>query len=354
MVRGEEFSSGIINWYHQHKRELPWRSTTDPYKIWLSEIILQQTRVNQGLPYYYKFIELFPAVSDLAKAEEKEILRAWQGLGYYSRARNLHKCAKLIIDNYEGKFPKTYEELLKLPGIGPYTAAAIASFAFNISVAVVDGNVFRVLSRVYGIEDDIASGKGQKVFQKKANELIPTNHPAEFNQAIMEFGALHCTPASPDCLNCIFNIECHARIHNRQMHLPVKIKKLKIKKRFFNYLVLSYKGNILFKERENKDIWQGLYDFPLIEDELNHSVNSLIDHDSFKELKIIDELELVEESRQYKHILSHQLIYAKFFQIELNESILLDDKSFKFYNKKQVLDLPKPVLISSYLNDTGF
>lgn len=351
-MRRDEFSSRIISWYGQNKRDLPWRSVADPYKIWLSEIILQQTRVNQGLPYYHEFIRLFPTVSDLAMAEEKEVLRAWQGLGYYSRARNLHKCANFINENLGGIFPKTYEQLLKLPGIGPYTAAAIASFAYGEKVAVVDGNVFRVLARVYGMADDIATGKGQKAFQKKANEVIPSDRPAIYNQAVMEFGALHCTPANPDCLNCVFNIECHARIHHQQSFLPVKTKKLKIRKRYFNYLVLNYEGKIMLKERKDKDIWLGLYDFPLIEDNINHSANSLITNSSFKKLNLKDLL--IEESQQYKHILSHQHIYAKFFMMEVDSTEVITDEAYGFYNQDEILDLPKPVLISSYLNETVF
>ena len=348
----KDFSTKIISWYQENKRELPWRSESDPYKIWLSEIILQQTRVNQGLPYYYKFVELFPTVSDLALAEETTVLRAWQGLGYYSRARNLHKCAKIIDNGFDGLFPQTFRQLLKLPGIGPYTAAAIASFAFNEKVAVVDGNVYRVLARVYGLYDDIASGKGQKEFQKKADSLISETDPASFNQAMMEFGALHCTPTSPKCPDCIFNVECHAREKQEQGILPVKTKKTKIRKRYFNYLVFSHNHKVYLNARNAKDIWQGLYDFKLLEEDKVLTIEEVINSDLLK--KHVSEIEFIDESSEYKHILSHQRIFAKFFTIKLKSPLLDLEEGLQYYTLDQVLDLPKPVLISSYLNDAFF
>lgn len=353
-MQDPQFAQKILEWYHQNKRDLPWRGTKDPYKIWLSEIILQQTRVEQGLPYYVKFIESFPTVETLANAEEREILRIWQGLGYYSRARNLHRCAKIIYEKLDGIFPKTFEQLLKLPGIGPYTAAAIASFSFKEPVAVVDGNVYRVLSRVFGMDYDISSGKGQKQFQLKANELISKDHPDEFNQAIMEFGATHCTPKKPNCSNCIFIVECIARINQLQDQLPVKIKKTKVRKRYFHYLVFEYENKLWMQERKGKDIWQGLYDFQLIEKGAPMSLSYCIDHHINELNPYIDH---IEESKSYKHILSHQHIQAVFFTIHLKNS--LDNKychqnGLRSYSTDQILDLPKPVLISSYLSEYFF
>ena len=225
----EIFVNQLIRWYSHQKRDLPWRRTNNPYKIWLSEIILQQTRVNQGMPYYLNFVDKYPTVNDLAAAQEQEVLRLWQGLGYYSRARNLHSCAKMVVGEYDGQFPNKFEELLKLKGIGRYTAAAIASMAFNQVNAVVDGNVYRVLSRVFGLYDDIAETKSAKVFEKLANELIPKDQPGEFNQAIMDFGAIQCTPKSPACAICPLSDSCYAFNKGETEQLPVKTKKVKVK-----------------------------------------------------------------------------------------------------------------------------
>src|SRR6185369_7763226 len=221
-MRKDFFSSMIIDWYHANHRNLPWRATIDPYKIWLSEVMLQQTRVAQGLPYYERFVCSFPTVFDLAMATEQNVLRLWQGLGYYSRARNLHRCAKEVVEKFNGHFPNSFNELSKLPGIGDYTAAAIASIAFRQPVAVVDGNVYRVLARVFGIEKDITSGEGKKHFFSFANELINKERPDLFNQAVMEFGALHCVPKKPKCGECIFSKSCEANQRNLQAVLPIK------------------------------------------------------------------------------------------------------------------------------------
>src|SRR5690349_7153792 len=225
------FSEKVVKWYEKNKRDLPWRETRDPYKIWLSEIILQQTRVSQGMPYYLRFIEKFPTVAALASASEQEVLRLWQGLGYYTRARNLHKCAKKVATDYKSVFPYSFDELKKLPGIGDYTAAAIASIAYQEPVAVVDGNVFRVLSRVFGIETEINSPKGKKDFTQLANELISKKHPEKHNQAMMEFGALYCTPKNPSCTDCVFSSQCFAFKKNLQLVLPVKTKNKAARKR---------------------------------------------------------------------------------------------------------------------------
>ncbi len=340
----------------RHKRDLPWRHTTDPYLIWLSEIILQQTRVKQGMPYYEAFAEKYPTVSDLAMAEEIEVLRLWQGLGYYARARNMHATAKLVTRLHNGKFPDNYLGLLALKGIGPYTAAAIASFAYKEPVAVVDGNVFRVLARLFGIDTDIASHEGKKVFSQLANQLISPTTPDLYNQAIMEFGALLCTPASPQCMFCPFNNDCVAFLSGRQEDLPVKNKKLKIRNRFFHYLVFTHQQTIAMKERTGKDIWSGLYDFYLIEADEFQTIESLFQlaHLQFP----ADSLAVNEESAVYTHVLTHQRVYAKFWHLSVKniedvEKTLLKQR-FSFYGSEEIRQLPKPILINKYLNEHIF
>ncbi|MEM6843191.1 MAG: A/G-specific adenine glycosylase [Bacteroidota bacterium] len=342
------FANSIIQWYQRHHRDLPWRHTLDPYQIWLSEIILQQTRVAQGLPYYQRFIEAFPTVHDLASASEQEVLRLWQGLGYYSRARNLHACAKTIVADHSGKFPQTYAELIKLKGVGAYTAAAIASFAFNETVPVVDGNVYRVLARVFGITDDILSSTGQKKFRKVADELVPEGKANVYNQAIMEFGALQCTPATPACLLCPLEIICYAYQHGKQKKLPVKIKKGKVKDRYLHYLVVQQNGKLLMKQRPKKGIWAGLYDFYLVETNKSQEWGTLDD-------ALVSELTqqqlTVEESKIYQHQLSHQRLHVIFFKITLDGGLLQEPQptSGQFYSPEEVERLPKPILIDNFL-----
>ncbi|MCE7992631.1 MAG: A/G-specific adenine glycosylase [Roseivirga sp.] len=341
------FANQIIKWYDYHKRDLPWRHTKDPYKIWLSEIILQQTRVAQGLPYYEKFVMTYPTVFDLAKASETEVLRLWQGLGYYSRARNLHACAKMVVTAYNGSFPDSYDELLKLKGIGTYTAAAIASFAFDKANAVVDGNVYRVLSRVFGIKDDIASSQGPRVFRKKANELISQDRPADYNQGIMEFGAMQCSPATPACGLCPVSLECYAFNHNEQLKLPVKTKKVKVRERHFNYIVFRVGESYYVKERGPKDVWQGLYDFYLIETPKEEPGDVLLERlsEAVKRAAVIED-----DSQVYKHILTHQRIFAKFYLVELeNESSIAEMDGLRACTVDELKELPKPILIQKYL-----
>jgi A/G-specific adenine glycosylase len=353
MAGEKKFSGLLINWYEQHKRSLPWRETNDPYKIWLSEIILQQTRVNQGLPYFLKFIERYPTVFDLAAAKEQEVLRLWQGLGYYSRARNLHKCSTMIVESFKGKFPEKYEELIMLPGIGTYTAAAIASFAFKEAVPVVDGNVFRVLARHFGIDKDISISSTKDFFIAKARECISLKQPDIFNQAIMEFGALHCTPQNPNCVDCVLKKSCIAFRDGSQDLYPVKTKKTAVRKRYFYYFVLEMKGKFLLRERGPKDIWQGLFDFYLIESKRPTAVTKLVYIDTF-----LTAFEVGTPSKIYKHILSHQHLFARFVPVSLKPSDLLKatsvKKAFSFYSRKQIAELPKPVLVSRYLADIDF
>lgn len=329
------FSQVIINWYKVHQRDLPWRREKDPYKIWLSEIILQQTRVAQGLPYYLRFIEAYPTILDLANAPQDEVLRLWQGLGYYSRARNLHFTSKLIATDLNGVFPKKFSEIIKLKGIGDYTAAAIASFAFDEPVAVVDGNVFRVLSRFFGIETDVSSGAGQREFKALASLVLPTLFASIYNQAIMEFGALQCTPVSPSCESCPLQETCVGFKQKMVSQLPVKIKKIKVKERFFSYYVFLEKNQLYLAKRDRGDIWEGLYDFKLN-----------IDHKFIAPNKLI----VAWESKEYKHLLTHQRIQAKFYVI-LERPKGDNYKDLMPFTKNEVENLPKPVLISKFLND---
>lgn len=345
------FSEKVAEWYGENKRNLPWRQTKDPYKIWLSEIILQQTRVNQGLPYYEKFVLRFPNVKSLAQADEQEVLRLWQGLGYYTRARNLHKCAKEVLSLYNGTFPKTYSQLIKLPGIGEYTAAAIASISNGEPVAVVDGNVFRVLSRVYGIDDDIASLQAKKKFSNLANSLICHASPDVHNQAVMEFGALWCTPKLPKCVDCPLQSFCVAYQKNLQHLLPVKAKSKKPKKRYFYYFVFRKGNTILMKKRAHKDIWHGLFDFFLVEKTKVTRPEKIIgEHTLLKKWTM--KAKTIEVSPLYKHVLTHQIIQAKFVMISIPGNDIPNEKEgLKFFPAKKVNDLPKPVLISRFLED---
>jgi len=342
------FSGKIIEWYQANKRELPWRQTRDPYKIWLSEVILQQTRVAQGLPYYERFVSRFPTVAHLAAADEQEVLRLWQGLGYYTRARNLHKCARTVVNLYRDRFPSAYADLIQLPGIGEYTAAAIASFAAREPVAVVDGNVFRVLSRIYGIADPINTPEGKRRFTALANGLLDSKRPDDHNQAMMEFGALWCLPKNPDCHHCIFHRSCVARAQHMVSTLPVKLKARKSKRRYFYYFVLQHNETILMQRREGKDIWHGLYDFPLVEKTRPVKLEKILDEIGWATKK---SLQPVVASRSYKHVLSHQTIFSRFIVMQSKKSPFPVSQPVRFYDFKQIHDLPKPVLVNRFLED---
>ena len=344
-----DFSTSIINWYNQNKRDLPWRNTQDAYKIWLSEIILQQTRVSQGLPYYLAFEENFPTVIDLAAAEEQNVLRLWQGLGYYSRARNLHHTAKQIVTEYDAVFPITYKELLSLKGVGTYTAAAIASISSNEPVAVVDGNVFRILARIFNIPLDIAQQSTKKYFQEFAEKLMDRSKPALFNQAMMEFGALQCVPKNPDCTNCIFNDSCEALKHKKVTELPIKSKKVKVKKRFFNYVLLQDKVNaIVLEKRTHQDIWKNLYQLPLIESETPLDEWDVIQ--LIKERWELKEPNLVTyfSGLDVKHKLSHQELHIKFFKLQISKKIpsAIAIEDLKFH--------PFPIVLHNFLEKVVF
>ncbi|RZS95518.1 A/G-specific adenine glycosylase [Cecembia calidifontis] len=352
----EVFSNIILEWYSLHKRDLPWRNTQNPYIIWLSEIILQQTRVAQGMPYFEKYVENYPSIQDLALAPEDEVMRLWQGLGYYSRARNLHACAKDIHYKYGGKFPGNFEELIKLKGVGNYTAAAIASFAFGEAVAVVDGNVFRVLSRVFGIAEDIASGRGKRKFEEFANKIIPRQNPGEYNQAIMEFGALQCVPKNPDCSSCPLKQSCYALNRGMVDLLPVKSKKLKVKERYFQYAHILCGHMTVVRQRGEGDIWQGLFDFPLQEFKQSNEFERE-NHHFFEALNYIETIDVVKDEHVYKHILTHQRIFANFVKFEVKESarpqleIWASNRGYQLVDAEKLEALAKPRLILKYLNE---
>lgn len=336
------FSKLLIDWYLQNRRELPWRETTDPYRIWLSEIILQQTRVAQGLPYYFSFVQAFPTVVDLASADEQQVLKLWQGLGYYSRARNLHATAREIAGK-NGQFPSTYKELLKLKGIGSYTAAAIASFAFGEAVPAVDGNVFRVLSRIFGENTDIASSAAKTVFMELAASLMPKDDPAIFNQALMEFGALQCVPKNPDCVRCVFADRCFARQHGMVDALPVKSKKNAVRKRYINYLVFrDDESRTLVNRRTGKDIWKNLYEFPVIE------TPDAVDFDSFGPMIESDaEILSVAEPVSVIHKLTHQHLHLSFWNIRVKGQLE------NAVSSDEIRKLPFPAALFNFIETAG-
>jgi len=338
------FSKKILLWYSENKRSLPWRNTTDPYKIWLSEIILQQTRVVQGTPYYFKFIEHFPTVYDLADASEEKVLKLWQGLGYYSRARNLHFTAKKIVEEYNGNFPDTYEELLKLKGVGDYTASAIVSISYNQPEPVVDGNVYRVLSRYFGVELPINASNGITYFKSLARKVLSTENIREYNQGIMEFGAIQCTPRKPLCLSCPLNESCVALLTDSIAKYPVKLKNANVKKRFFNYLVvMDEDGNTNLIKRSGKDIWQNLYEFPLLETHKEISIKEV--KQRLPEILALEEPHLVYESsdKAIVHKLSHQHLHTKFWIVKTSDR--LEDG----LSPVELDKYPVPVLIAEFI-----
>jgi len=312
------FSQKLVSWYAVNQRNLPWRDTNDPYRIWISEIILQQTRIVQGIEYYNRFVRRFPDVRSLAEASEREVLKYWQGLGYYSRARNLHTAAQSIVNEYGGKFPHRYEDVLRLKGIGEYTAAAIVSFAWNQPYPVVDGNVYRFLSRLFAIGEPIDTAKGKKYFTELAAELMDRSQAGVFNQAIMEFGALQCVPSLPDCNVCPFRDECLACSHHTISHYPVKQNKTQTKSRYLYYFHIHDKKHLYLKQRQDKGIWQNLFEFPLIESEKALSFDEIIQAFSSKKWLpdgLISDFRLRIENR--KHVLSHRILYANFYELEL-------------------------------------
>ncbi len=345
-----DFGKTVIDWFYKNKRDMPWRKTKNPYLIWLSEIILQQTRVNQGLSYYENFVQVFPNVASLAEAPVDKVLKLWQGLGYYSRARNLHYSARQIHFFNNDKIPDNYKDLLKLKGVGEYTAAAIASIAFNEPVAVADGNVQRVLSRIFCISSPVNSGEGKKAFKQKACTLLDENRPGDFNQALMEFGALHCTPLNPSCMNCPFAKDCCAFRRNEVEKYPVKQLRKKRKVRYFNYLRILYNNYTFLQKRTKNDIWNSLYQYPLIES-YNEMSNS--DIKKTKEWKrffpdYFSEVEIIDSSGIYTHNLTHQKILARFFTVKLKSLDKFDASDLIKVHKDELNKYAIPKLIDNY------
>jgi A/G-specific adenine glycosylase len=339
----------IYDWYNQHQRNLPWRSVSDPYQIWVSEVILQQTRVSQGLSYYYRFISRFPDVKSLASSPQDDLLKIWEGLGYYSRALNMHTAAKAIVNEYNGTFPSDYAEILKLSGIGEYTASAIASIAFGLPYAVVDGNVMRLLARFFGISTPIDTVPGKKSIGFKAREILDIDRPGIHNQTVMEFGSLVCIPRNPDCENCPLKNSCFAFNNEMVGLLPVKSKKTQRKIRFLYFFVIENEQHILIEKRDNNDIWKNLYQFPLLESTNELTEEELLSDPVFrgvvKEGSVITDI-----SRVYKHELTHRRINARFIRIYQN-SLTRMNSDFIEINKKEIHKFAFPVLIKNYINE---
>lgn len=341
------FYKKLIYWYLQNKRELPWRTTTQPYFIWLSEIILQQTRVNQGIPYYLKFVKSFPTIEILANASEENVLKLWQGLGYYSRARNLHLTARYITNQLNGVFPNNYKELIKLKGVGDYTASAISSICFNEPRAVVDGNVYRVLARVFGIDIPINSSRGINEFKNLAQQLVDTKQPGIYNQAIMEFGARYCVPQNPNCNTCIFNDRCIAFQKHMVSELPVKLPKTSIINFFFNYIVIiSEDDKTVLRQRTEKGIWQKLYEFPLIETSKEVSLPQIKKIPMYLELSKKHRIKsmVLHNEKSVVHKLSHRHLHTRFWIAESSE-ILQNAIPIE-----KLSTYPVPVLIEKFIS----
>lgn len=336
----------LVSWYDDVKRELPWRKTSDPYRIWLSEIILQQTRVAQGVPYYERFVKTYPTVRDLANASEDAVLKLWEGLGYYSRARNLHAAAKHVSQQLKGEFPNTHAGLLELKGVGPYTAAAIGSIAFNLPVAAVDGNVYRVLARYFGIADSIDETSTKKQIADLAQEVLDDSNSGDHNQAMMELGATVCTPKQPDCDSCPLQKSCVGFSQGAQSEIPVRTKKTKVRNRYFYYCIRSVKGKVEIQRRGGGDIWQGLYEFPFFEPE-----NKLKDEEILEWVGVSEEDVVVSVSQEFKHILSHQRIYARFVMVR---SASKRKGNYTWVSVNDLRNFAFPRLINRYLERSTF
>jgi len=328
-----KFSEKLIEWYRVNKRNLPWRLTKQPYKIWVSEIILQQTRIEQGEKYYYAFLEKYPNISELAKTNDEELLKVWEGLGYYSRALNMLKASRVVLNNYKGIFPSNYDDLIKLPGIGDYTASAISSICNNEVQPVVDGNVFRFMSRMFKIDLPIDKLKTKTYFKKLGFKLIDVVNPGDFNQAMMDYGSMVCRPKKFQCHKCLFSSNCKAFNSNTVMLYPFKEKRIKIKHRFLNYIfIITNDRKTLIKKRNGNGIWKNLYEFPLIETKKESSVNEIIKELDFKYLKFISE-------KKIKHKLTHQQLNISFFTFKVSnfDDDLTDIKALSNY------PFPRPI-----------
>lgn len=339
------WTNQLMAWYKIHKRSFPWRKTRDPYRIWLSEIIMQQTRVAQGTPYYQSFIKNYPTIRELAAADEEQVLKLWQGLGYYSRARNLHHTAKVVVSDYNAIFPRTFKELCTLKGIGNYTASAISSICFDEPQAVVDGNVYRILARYFGKETPIDASYALKEFKALASELMGTESPGDFNQALMEFGALQCAPKNPSCDSCPFQIDCVAFNQNRITELPFKKNKIKVTDRYFNYLVFETPhGKTFLNQRTAQGIWQKLFEFPLIESPHLLTFEELIrdpNLSKYTDMKVARLLKINE--KPIKHKLSHQQLYITFWKIS-------SDRLFgDVIDEKEIHNFPVPIVLQKFI-----
>ncbi len=351
--RKKYFRDQLMAWFARNHRPLPWKGEKDPYLVWLSEVILQQTRVEQGLPYFERFRQRYPTVQQLAEAPEDEVMKLWEGLGYYSRARNLHAAARHIARKLGGRFPDTYEGIRQLKGVGPYTAAAIASFAFGLPYAVLDGNVFRVLSRFFGIETPVDTTSGRKAFAELAQELLDTTRPGPYNQAIMDFGATQCTPRPPACSSCPLHNACIAYREEKVNALPAKSKKAPKRERFFHYLVVRHQGKALLNKRTEKGIWQNLYEFPLLE--LPHYSRKEADirnSELWRRLFDGQEAIILRISRPYQQLLTHQKILASFWEVGLPAEAALNSGSFLAVDQKKLYKFAFPMVINRYLNET--
>ena len=344
------FVATLLEWHlFVNKRQMPWKGEKDPYKIWISEIILQQTRVQQGMDYYTRFIDAFPDISSLATAPEMEVYKLWEGLGYYSRCKNLIATAQYIHENYSGIFPDQFEDILSLKGIGPYTASAIASFAFNLPHAVVDGNVFRVLSRFFGSHVEINTTKGKQFYSELAVKLLDKKNPGQYNQAIMDFGAMVCKPAQPLCLECPLQKKCIAFLKNQVAFLPVNKKIIRQKDRFFNYFVIENDKNIYIRKRAEKDIWQNLYEFVLLETDSWLADEEIIVNEEILSILNLTQYKVKSISKKQRQKLTHQTIYGRFIHIQIQKPIVLP--GYFQIKKKQLAHQPFPKFITSYLTD---
>jgi A/G-specific adenine glycosylase len=342
-------ASKLIAWYAPHKRDLPWRKTKDPYAIWVSEVILQQTRVAQGLDYYYRFLNSFPTVQSLAAAPLDDVMKTWQGLGYYTRARNMHAAAQQVVNDFGGKFPRTYEGLRSLRGVGDYTASAVGAFAFNIPRPAVDGNVYRIWSRIFGVFTPIDTLAGQKELYQIALDQLDKKRPDIFNQAIMDFGGTLCMPKNPLCGECPVNDICYALRNHAVAQLPAKSKKVKVTDRYFSYLMIRHKGDTFIHQRGEKDIWHSLYEFPLIETDKKVSLAALQRTAEWKEMFGDVKPTLLHASPVVKHVLSHQRLYSQFFILELKAIPYSLISTFKKIKVEDVGDYSTPRLIDSYM-----
>ncbi|MBU2915975.1 A/G-specific adenine glycosylase [Reichenbachiella agariperforans] len=347
--RQDKLSRRLLDWYRLNHRDLPWRQTKNPYTVWMSEIILQQTRVAQGTSYYLNFSQTYETVRDFATAPLDDILKMWQGLGYYSRARNMHKCAGHIVEKLEGEFPNTYDQLIKLTGIGKYTAGAIASICFDQAVPAIDGNAFRVYSRVFGIYEDITLSSTFKTFFELGSQIIPHDQPGDFNQAVMELGATICLPKNPQCNSCPLEAMCYAREKKEQTSLPVKTKKTKVKSRYLDYILLHQEGQVLVKQREKGDIWQGLFDFLLIESDMHSksSIFELVEQNDWGTPSVLY------SSAEYKHLLTHQKLHLYFHVLDIPKredfKLICQNNKLKSLHISDLVNLAVPKPIEKFL-----